>query len=392
MTLWDRLVGQEDVVATLRRAAADAALGREGEPGPAMTHAWLLTGPPGAGRSTAAQVFAAALLCEQQGCGQCETCREVMSDTHADVSRFSTPGTQIRREQVEELLALAARLPSFGRYRVMIVEDADRLNDTSGNMLLKSIEEPTAHTVWVLCSPSPVDVLPTILSRCRVAALRTPPWRDVARMLEAQEGVDPAMAAFAARVSQGHIGRARALATDEAARLRRQEVLRLPLSLHDLPACFAAAADIVAAATDDATAWTGPLDAAEVEEVLAMYGDGATGKGMTSKRAERQASAQLKELELAQKRRRTRAVRDGLDRAMIDLMSFYRDVLVLQLGVDTELVNEELRPALGQVAAAGTPESTRSRLEAITRTRTSFESNAAPQLLIEALTVELARP
>jgi DNA polymerase-3 subunit delta' len=224
-----------------------------------------------------------------------------------------------------------------------------------------------------------------------VVPLRTPPWREVAALLQRRDGVDPAMAAFAARVSQGHVGRARALATDEDTRLRRQEVLRLPLTLHDLPGCFIAAADVVAAATEEAKAHTDPLDQAERSELLASYGAGATGSGMSKARIERLASAALKELEKDQKSRRTRAVRDRLDRAMIDLLSFYRDVMMLQLGIDADLVNEELRPALAQVAAVSTAGRTRRRMEAITRTRGAFDSNAAPLLLVESLTVELAR-
>ena len=391
MTLWDRLVGQGHAVEELSRAAHDAAVIRAGGRGPAMTHAWLLTGPPGAGRSTAAVMFAAALQCPEAGCGDCRSCHEVLSGGHPDVVRFSPESVIIKVADARALVERAAWLPDRGRWTVVVVEDADRLNDSSGNALLKAVEEPTPHTVWLLCAPSTEDVLPTIRSRCRTLALRTPPWRDVAAML-VDGGVDPAMAAFAARAAQGHIGRARALATDEEARLRRQEVLRVPTSLDDLPACFSAAADIVAAATEDATAYTDPLDAREREELLAGFGIGATGTGMSRARIERMAASRLKELEAEQKRRRTRSVRDRLDRALVDLLSFYRDVLALQLDTVAELVNEELRPTLAAVAADSTAVQTRRRLDAIGRARAAFESNAAPQLVLEALTVELARP
>jgi len=384
---WGSLVGQSQSVATLQRAAADAHLV---PPGPAMTHAWLLIGPPGAGRSTAARLFAAALLCEASGCGECAACREVDHDTHPDVVRFNPQQLQITVDEVRALISRAGLAPDRGRWTVIIVEDADRLNDVSGNMLLKAIEEPNPQTVWLLCAPSTEDVLPTIRSRCRTLTLRTPPWREVARLLES-DGIEPSMAAFAARVAQGHVGRARALALDEDSRLRRQEVLRIPMQLQSLPACFAAAADIVATATEDAAAYTDPLDSEEHDELLRAYGEGASGQGITKTRIERLAKGAVRELEAHQKSRRTRAVRDRLDRALVDLLTFYRDVLVVQIGAGVDLVNEELRPSIERVAAESSPESTRRRLDAITRTRGLMASNASPQLLLEGLTVELAR-
>lgn len=385
MTIWQRLVGQPETLRLLQRAVRDA---REVPAGPGMTHAWLFTGPPGAGRSTAALLLAAGLECTEGGCGECANCRDVLRDAHDDVVRFVPQQLQITRDEAASLIHGAARMPVRGKWSVIIVEDADRLNEVSGNMLLKSIEEPTQHTVWVLCAPSVEDVLPTIRSRCRVQVLRTPEWRDVAALLEA-EGVERSMAAHAARASQGHVGRARALATDEAARRGRHDILRIPMQLNDLPACFAVAADIAAAATTEAEAVTSKLDEREREDLLVAYGDGAT--GVTKAKIERLARGALKELEARQKSRRTRAVRDHLDRSLLELLSFYRDVLLLQLDAGLDLINEEMRPQLEQVAAATSPERTRNRMEAIERARRLFDSNAQPQLVLEALTVELAR-
>lgn len=383
--IWDRLVGQADTLHLLQRAVADAG---EQPPGPGMTHAWLFTGPPGAGRSTAALLLAAGLQCKQGGCGDCSDCRDVLRDAHDDVVRFVPQQLQITRDEAAALIHQAARMPVRGKWTVIIVEDADRLNEVSGNMLLKSIEEPTPHTVWLLCAPSVEDVLPTIRSRCRVQVLRTPDWRDVASLLE-QEGIERSMAAHAARAAQGHVGRARALATDEEARRHRHEILRIPLQLHDLPACFAVAADVVSAATEEANRITSELDERERHDLLTAYGEGAT--GVTKAKIERLARGALKELEGRQKSRRTRAVRDRLDRSLIDLLSFYRDVLMLQIDGDVDLINEELRPQLQQVASTTTAQRTRIRMDAIERARRLFDSNAQPQLVLEALTVELAR-
>ncbi len=385
MSIWDRLVGQPETVQLLQRAVADA---REVPVGPGMTHAWLFTGPPGAGRSTAALLLAAGLECDEGGCGSCANCKDVMRDMHDDVVRFEPQQLQITRDEAASLIKLAARMPVRGRWSVIIVEDADRLNEVSGNMLLKSIEEPTPHTIWLLCAPSVEDVLPTIRSRCRVQVLRTPSWRDVAALLE-RDGIERSMAAHAARAAQGHVGRARALATGDETRRHRHEMLRIPLQLNDLPACFAVAADIASAATEEANRSTAKLDERERQELLQAYGDGAT--GVTKARIERLARGAVKELEARQKSRRTRAVRDRLDRSLVDLLSFYRDVLMLQLDTDMELINEEMRPQVAQVAAASTPARTRARMDAIERARRLFDSNAQPQLVLEALTVELAR-
>lgn len=385
MSILDRLVGQAETVHLLQRAVADA---QQVPPGPGMTHAWLFTGPPGAGRSTAALLLAAGLECANDGCGRCADCRDVLRDAHDDVIRFVPQQLQITRDEAATLIRQAARMPVRGHWTVIVVEDADRLNEVSGNMLLKSIEEPTAHTIWLLCAPSVEDVLPTIRSRCRVQVLRTPSWRDVAALLES-DGIERSMAAHAARAAQGHVGRARALATDEETRRHRHEILRIPLQLNDLPACFAVAADITAAATDEANRTTAALDDRERADLLTAYGDGAT--GVTKARIERLARGAIRELEARQKSRRTRAVRDRLDRSLVDLLSFYRDVLMLQLDTDLDLINEELRPQLMQVAAASTPNRTRARMDAIERARRLFDSNAQPQLVLEALAVELGR-
>lgn len=383
--IWERLVGQQETVQLLQRAVADA---QASPPGPGMTHAWLFVGPPGAGRSTAAWLLAAGLECASGGCGSCDNCRDVLRDVHDDVVRFVPQQLQITRDEAAALIRQAARMPVRGKWTVIIVEDADRLNEVSGNMLLKSIEEPTPHTVWLLCAPSVEDVLPTIRSRCRVQILRTPDWKDVAALLE-HDGIERSMAAFAARASQGHVGRARALATDEEARRHRHEILRIPLQLHDLPACFAVAADVTAAATEEANRTTSELDERERGDLLVAYGEGAT--GVTKAKIERLARGAIKELETRQKSRRTRAVRDRLDRSLVDLLSFYRDVLMLQLDGDVDLINEELRPQLLQVAGSSTPQRTRARMDAIERARRLFDSNAQPQLVLEAMAVELAR-
>ena len=381
--VWTDVVGQPDAVVTLARAAADES---------SMTHAWLFTGPPGSGRSVAARAFATALQCPQAGCGTCHECRTANSGAHADVTVVATEHVTLRVEDVRPLVQLAQQRPSQGRWRVIIIEDADRLNETSGNLLLKAIEEPPPRTVWLLCAPSPNDVLVTIRSRCRSVGLRIPPPEAVAELLARRDGVDPTLAAFAARAADCHIGLARRLATDEGARIRRREVLRLPTQLSSVGTAVIAAGRLVEVAAEEAKSATTERDAAERSSLLRSLGaEGAA----TLPPAVR---AQVRVLEENQKRRATRAQRDVLDRALIDLLSLYRDVLVTQLGAvpaqgdpgtGTGLVNAELRAEIDRLAAASPPEETLRRMDAIGRARRQVAANVAPLLAIEALMVQL---
>jgi DNA polymerase-3 subunit delta' len=382
--VWGDLVGQAHAVTELARAAAAAAGRDDDNSGNAMTHAWLLTGPPGSGRSTAARAFAAALQCDQDGCGRCPSCHTVLAGTHADVLVVNTRQLSIGVDDARALVARAGRYPALGRWQIMVIEDADRLTERAANALLKGVEEPTPHTLWVLCAPAVEDVIPTIRSRCRHVSLRTPASAAVAEVLVRRDRVEPAMAAFAARAAQGHIGRARRLATDEAARLRRHAVLQLPFSVANLGIALEAAADLVQAATDEARESGAPVDADEAEQLRLSLGGGTEGRGMVSG-----AAAAIKELEKQQKARATRFRRDALDRALVDLASFYRDVLSLQLGAGVELVNEELRPQLESLAAAAPPESTLRQIDAVLAAREAISANVAPLLAIEALTVAL---
>jgi DNA polymerase-3 subunit delta' len=390
VSVWEVLIGQDEATATLSHAAADAARSLRGEPAPGMTHAWLITGPPGSGRSTAATAFAAALVCPEQGCGECIPCRTAIAGTHSDVEIVRPEGLSYGAEDTEALVMQASMAPSTSRWHIIVVEDADRLTEQALNRLLKALEEPAPSTVWILCAPGVEDVLPTVRSRTRHVSLRTPSAADVAVALQQRYGVDAAIAAFAARASQGHIGRARALATDEQARLRRHEVLRLPLELHDLSSCFVAAADLLASATGDATALADPLDAREEADLLRAYGEGAD--NASNARAQKLSGKAMKDLQKTHKSRRTRMVRDQIDRALLDLVGFYRDVLILQVQSDVGLINEEMRTQLTQVAVRATPEDTARRLDAIAYARLQIAANVTPQLALEALMVRLKDP
>jgi DNA polymerase-3 subunit delta' len=388
LSVFDELVGQDRAVAELQAAAGAAAEALEGGPGAGMTHAWLFTGPPGSGRSVAARAFAAALQCPQLGCGHCEACHTVLAGTHADVTVVRPAGLSLGIKDVRSLVLASTLAPAGNRWQVIIMEDADRLTEEAANALLKAIEEPARRTVWLLCTPAPDDLVVTIRSRCRLVTLRTPSAAAVTSMLVQRDGIDEAMAAFAARASQGHVGRARRLATDEASRRQRQEVLRLPTMVGDVGSCLVAAANLVDAATEEADSITAAVDDAETAALKQAYGEGATG-GAAARSSGRAAAAVLKDLQRKQKSRATRTKRDALDRALVDLASFYRDVLVVQLRAGVELANGEQAPAITKVATSSTPEATLRRIDAVLECRELLAANANPLLAVEAMTLAL---
>jgi DNA polymerase-3 subunit delta' len=387
------LPGQDAVVEQLERAAAGAAAllaGQRPEPG-AMTHAWLFTGPPGSGRSVAARAFAAALLCPYGGCGQCACCHQVQAGTHADLLLIRPEGLSYGVKQTRDLVLRAAGQPTGGRWQIVLFEDADRCTEQAANALLKAIEEPAPRTVWLLCAPSAEDLVTTIRSRCRVVTLVVPASAAVAKVLVERDGIEPAKALAAARAAQGHVGRARRLATDPAAAKRRADVLRVPLQATSLGPALSLAAALVRTAEDEAKSVTEDLDEPERDALRQAFGEGSTGKGVA--KAMRGMAGAMKDLEDRQKSRATRVKRDTLDGALLDLALFYRDILMIQLGADVELANADTELANGadlrQVAAASSPESTLRRIQAIMHCRDRLTLNVAPLLAVEEMTLSL---
>jgi DNA polymerase-3 subunit delta' len=384
MSGFDALVGQEPVVAQLTAAVDAAAAVVRGEAGVGMSHAWLFTGPPGSGRSVAARAFGAALQCADGGCGTCHECHTALSGAHADVEIVSPTGLSYSVAETRQLVARAALAPTRGLWQVTIVEDADRFTEQALNALLKALEEPPPRGVWLLCAPSAEDLLPTIRSRCRLVTLRIPPNDAVARYLT-REGVDPGMAEFAARAAQGHIGRARRLAQDAEAARRRRDVLELPMQVARIGDCFAAVSRLVEAAKEEAVAVSEALDADEKAALREALGD-IGGRGVAKPRG---VAGALSDLEKRQRSRATRTQRDALDRALVDLAAFYRDVLMVQVGAAVELVNADLEQALSRLAASSSPEATLRRIEAVLAAREAIEANVAPLLAVEAMAVSL---
>lgn len=411
MTVWDSLIGQAEAIQQFREAAVAAG---QTPPGSEMTHAWLVTGPPGSGRSVIARSFAAALVCPQAGCGECQECLAALAGRHPDIEMVIPEGVNYKTADARELVTKAAIAPLRARWHVLVIEDADRLTETANNVLLKAIEEPSAAVVWVLCTPSVEDVLPTVRSRCRLIRLATPEPESIAEHLATVEGLDQGTALFAAQAAQGHVGRARALALDAAARERRNRVLRIPAQLGDLGSCLRAAQELADTAKADALAATQALDESEMADLLRAWGEGAEGRGVRA--GARGIKGAQKELEDRQKSRRNRMERDELDRALLDLLGFYRDIIRIQLsqsavappseghepsqghqsaqGQPTQhvLINGEHRVEIEKLARHSTPYDTLGRIEAVERARQALIANVTPQLALEALTIELRSP
>jgi DNA polymerase-3 subunit delta' len=383
--VWAALTGQDHVVAELVEAAG----------GRTMTPTWLITGPAGSGRSVVALAFAAALQCETRtGCGHCPACRAVLDRVHADLVIMAPEGLSIGIKEAVELVRQSATAPGVGRYRIVIIEDADRLTEEAENTLLKTLEEPAARTVIMLCAPTAADMLPTTASRCRQVKLRLPSSADLTAVLVG-EGLDPGISAFAARAAQGHLGRARRLAGDEQARSRRADVLRLPTRLGGLADALAAAADLYEAAVDESGASFAGRDVEELSDLESTLSGSKSGTGTRMAAVKvRGAAGAVKELQKRQKSRASRGIRDVLDLALVDLAAWYRDVLVLQVGSDVEAVHEDQFTAMEKAARTSRPEETLARIEAVLACRQSLKeyTGVAPQLAIEALAVKLQHP
>ncbi|MEV6600333.1 DNA polymerase III subunit delta' [Actinoplanes sp. NPDC051346] len=396
MSVFADLVGQDEAVETLSRAAAAAARIVAGDTAGsvgAMTHAWIFTGPPGSGRSVAARALAAALQCERGGigCGECHGCHTALGGTHADI-RFVVPeGLSIGVNEMRALVLRAGSAPSGGRWQAVVIEDADRLTEAAGNALLKAIEEPPPRTVFLLCTPSthPDDISVTIRSRCRVVPLRQPSAEAVAEALVRRHGIAPDVAAWVAAAAQGDVGRARRLATDPDARDRREAVLTVPRRLTGVGACFDAASALIQAAEAEAAAAYAEADSAERAALEQALGAGGTGRGAAG--AMRGAAGQIKDLEKRQKSRFTRSQRDALDRALVDLAGFYRDVLITNLRAPVGVVHTDTAAQSAAAAGKWTPESTLRRLEAILACRDAIEQNVKPKIAVEAMMLSLWR-
>ena len=375
--VYETLLGQDDAVQQVQKAVAQRAEG--------VHHAWLFTGPPGSGRSNLALAFAAALLCENQGCGSCQVCQLVLGKTHPDVRMLTTEKVIIGIDEIRELVASSHFGANMGDYRILIIEDSDRMAERSSNVLLKALEEPPANSIWLLCAPSEADLLPTIRSRVRKVALKVPSVEDVAQLLVKRDGVELGLARQVAAEAQSHVGMARRLATSVEARGRRRDTLMAALNITTVSSAMFTAERWLDLAKKDADAITAERDTFEKLELRNQLGLSDAESIPNAYRVE------FKRLEEDQKRRATRSLRDGIDRILVDLLALYRDVLTVQLGTQSALINEDLVNQIGQLAGEISSAQTIHRLEAIEVARTRILSNVGNLVALEALAVQLRR-
>lgn len=376
----------------------------------AMTHSWLFTGPPGSGRSVAAEAFAAALLCtdpEVVGCGRCQGCATTVSRTHGDLLWVATDRVMIPVQQVrDEILPWAHRLPTTADWRVVVIEDADRLGDEGANALLKAVEEPPKRTVFLLCAPTtdPEDFSVTLRSRCRHVYVPTPSTGDVMAVLrEGHPELTDAQAEWAGTVSNGHIGRAMALATDEKTRDWRARALNLVEAVFDPATAYLRTREMAAEAEAEAKRRMEPVDAEELEKLTAALGMGARGKGAQA--ATRGSAGVIKELEANQKRRRTRVQRDLVDLALTDMMGMFRDALLLASGVDMSgagaaesggavgprAINPDRHRTAQELVRRVPPEGLLACIDAITEARTAMTRNVRAGVALDGMMGSMQR-
>ena len=374
---WYELAGQPEAVAQIRRAVAERETG--------VFHSWLITGPPGSGRSVLAEAFAAALQCVDEGCGTCHSCILAKAGTHPDITVLTTEKVQIAIAEVRDLVASSSFGASTGRFRIMIIEDADRMAPLAANVLLKALEEPPANTIWILCAPSEVDMLPTIRSRVRKVVLKVPSVEDVAKLLVERDGVEPKLAVLAAAEAQSHIGMARRLATSKEARDRRHEYLQAALSIFNVTDAVRTSDTWLDLAKKDALALTKERDEEERQTLLHSLGLAPTDTVPPQYRTD------FKNLEEGQKRRATRSLRDGLDRILVDLLALYRDVLTVQLSASVELVNRDLEEKIREVAVALKPEETIRIIDQIEISRERIDRNVRDIYVMDSLAATMRR-
>ena len=378
MKIFENIIGQPHVTTILQDAVNAAHNNIESQE---MTHSWLFTGPPGSGRSIAATSFAAALICPNNGCGICVDCETAMAGSHVDIEIVKTEGLSIKVDDIRELISRAAWAPSLSNWRIVILEDAERLTEPAANALLKAIEEPGSRTIWLLCSPSITEILPTIRSRCRILQLRTPSHELIVKLLVERDKIEPELAEYAARISQGHIGRAKYLAQNPETISSRKSILELILNLKTTSDAFKVASQILEITSEDLDSNLDHKNSKETEELKNVWQ--GTNRGLIPG-----GSKAIKDLEKIQKSRQSRALKESISNALLDIASIYRDAMIVKFSVNTPLINPDLEVSLIRLAK-NDPEIILKSLQMVLNARNSLEFNGSQSILLEELASSL---
>lgn len=370
MTVWEPLAGNRTIQALQRQVMV-----------PSPAHSWLLLGPRGAGKAAAALAMAATLNCPVApavGCGECSSCLRILRRRHPDVHHISAEGAFILVDQIRDsVLSVASRSPFEGKAKVFVIEEADRMNPSAQNALLKTLEEPFDDTMFILLSGREEELLDTIKSRCRIVHLQRVAEDRIAEMLTS-EGTSPEKALLAARVCEGDLQRALNLVASPAMWERRLTWLSIPRRLLSAVDALDIAAEIVAEARDAAKEREVEQKAAVVELAEAM----GEGRGTATVRT---ALAKRHKREL---RRTEEAV---LSEALDALGSFYRDALALRAGGESVANLDRLEELQGWADSTVGDAALVGAVEACVAARSALFKNANVALTIENALLELAR-
>lgn len=377
MSVWDSLVGQKPVIDMLSRIA-------QGDPSQ-ITQSWLICGPPGSGRSNMARAFAAALESPDHGMGAEPTrvTQQVLAGTHPDVTVLTTNKVTIGIDQVREIITTSEQMPATAPWRIIIIEDVDRMLERTTNVLLKEIEEPAEHCIWLLCAPSAQDVLPTIRSRTRIVNLAVPSTQAVAGFLTSTTNVEPKVAQRAARLAEGHIGIAKLYATDERVMSDRDELVVGVLNLARASDAVLLAGNLIDNAKAQAEADANRITAGQEAEFRRINGLAPSDRIPPKLRGAFNQIAKKDDV----KRLVTRRTRDVLDRALNSIASIYRDVAVLQNNAEDSvgLINLENRSSITELSVRLNRSGAVTRLDEVAHARKRLAGNGNPLLVFESL-------
>lgn len=377
MSVWDSLVGQKPVIDMLSRIA-------QGDPSQ-ITQSWLICGPPGSGRSNMARAFAAALESPDHGMSAEPTrvTQQVLAGTHPDVTVLTTNKVTIGIDQVREIITTSEQMPATAPWRIIIIEDVDRMLERTTNVLLKEIEEPAEHCIWLLCAPSAQDVLPTIRSRTRIVNLAVPSTQAVAGFLTSTTNVEPKVAQRAARLAEGHIGIAKLYATDERVISDRDELVVGVLNLARASDAVLLAGNLIDNAKAQAEADANRITAGQEAEFRRINGLAPSDRIPPKLRGAFNQIAKKDDV----KRLVTRRTRDVLDRALNSIASIYRDVAVLQNNAEDSvgLINLENRSSITELSVRLNRAGAVTRLDEVAHARKRLAGNGNPLLVFESL-------
>lgn len=377
MSVWDSLVGQKPVIDMLSRIA-------QGDPSQ-ITQSWLICGPPGSGRSNMARAFAAALESPDHGMSAEPTrvTQQVLAGTHPDVTVLTTNKVTIGIDQVREIITTSEQMPATAPWRIIIIEDVDRMLERTTNVLLKEIEEPAEHCIWLLCAPSAQDVLPTIRSRTRIVNLAVPSTQAVAGFLTSTTNVEPKVAQRAARLAEGHIGIAKLYATDERVMSDRDELVVGVLNLARASDAVLLAGNLIDNAKAQAEADANRITAGQEAEFRRINGLAPSDRIPPKLRGAFNQIAKKDDV----KRLVTRRTRDVLDRALNSIASIYRDVAVLQSNAEDSvgLINLENRSSITELSVRLNRAGAVTRLDEVAHARKRLAGNGNPLLVFESL-------